>query len=81
MKSISALLGTQIWAVTIQNEPAFYNNNGWEACSYSAEEEADFVKSFLGPQFVADYPDTNTRPKIMFQDFNKDGVADWADIM
>jgi len=35
------------WGLTIQNEPMA--SQRWESCIYSAEEERDFVKNFLGP--------------------------------
>ena len=37
----------KIWAVTVQNEPE--HNAPWEACCYTAQEEADFVAKHLGP--------------------------------
>ena len=39
--------GVQIWAVTVQNEPAATQT--WDSCLYSAEEERDFVRDHLGP--------------------------------
>jgi glucosylceramidase len=39
--------GIPIWAVSIQNEPMAKQT--WESCNYSAEEERDFIKNFLGP--------------------------------
>lgn len=39
--------GIPIWGVTVQNEPAA--NQRWDSCLYNAEEERDFVGSFLGP--------------------------------
>ena len=40
-------LGLNMWAITVQNEPAAWQV--WESCLYSAEEERDFVKNHLGP--------------------------------
>jgi glucosylceramidase len=39
--------GIPIWGITIQNEPMATQT--WESCIYTAEEERDFVKHFLGP--------------------------------
>lgn len=46
-----ALEGVPIWAVSVQNEPAATQT--WDSCIYSAEEERDFVRDFLGPELVA----------------------------
>ena len=40
-------VGIPIWGLTIQNEPMATQR--WESCIYSAEEERDFLKNFLGP--------------------------------
>jgi glucosylceramidase len=39
--------GIPVWAVTVQNEPAAVQI--WDSCIYSAEEERDFVRDYLGP--------------------------------
>jgi glucosylceramidase len=39
--------GIPIWGVTSQNEPMATQK--WESCIYSAEEERDFLKNYLGP--------------------------------
>ncbi|MBC7745031.1 MAG: glycoside hydrolase family 30 protein [Flavobacterium sp.] len=36
-----------IWGLTVQNEPLA--SQRWESCVYTAEEERDFIKNFLGP--------------------------------
>lgn len=36
-----------IWGLSIQNEPMARQR--WESCIYSAEEERDFLKNYLGP--------------------------------
>jgi len=40
--------GLSIFALTVQNEPAAAQT--WDSCVYSAEEERDFVKDYLGPK-------------------------------
>jgi glucosylceramidase len=39
--------GVPVWGITIQNEPMA--KQSWESCLFSAEEERDFLKNFLGP--------------------------------
>ena len=39
--------GIPIWGLSIQNEPMATQK--WESCIYSAEEERDFLKNYLGP--------------------------------
>merc|ERR1712070_757274 len=68
--------GLDFWAVTPQNEP----ENGtprWEACKYTADEEADWVGNHLGPQLKAAHPEV----KIFAHDHNKDHMVTWADAM
>jgi len=39
--------GIPIWGLTVQNEPMARQK--WESCIYTAEEERDFIKNYLGP--------------------------------
>lgn len=39
--------GIPVWGLTIQNEPMA--TQIWESCIYTAEEERDFLKNYLGP--------------------------------
>jgi glucosylceramidase len=39
--------GIPIWGVSVQNEPMATQK--WESCIYTAEEERDFLKNYLGP--------------------------------
>ncbi len=39
--------GIPIWGISIQNEPMATQR--WESCIYTAEEERDFLKNYLGP--------------------------------
>ncbi len=39
--------GIPIWGLTVQNEPMA--KQSWESCMYTAEEERDFIKQYLGP--------------------------------
>ena len=59
--------GIPIWGLTIQNEPMATQR--WESCIYSADEERDFLKNYLGPTIkkagLAD-------KKIIVWDHNRD---------
>ena len=39
--------GIPIWGISVQNVPMATQT--WESCVYSAEDERDFLKNFLGP--------------------------------
>lgn len=39
--------GIPIWGLTVQNEPMAKQR--WESCIYTAEEEREFIKNYLGP--------------------------------
>lgn len=39
--------GVDFWGLTVQNEPMATQT--WESCLFTAEEERDFVKNYLGP--------------------------------
>ncbi len=43
-------LGMPIWGLSVQNEPMATQT--WESCLYTAEDERDFIKNFLGPTLV-----------------------------
>lgn len=49
VKYINALQkeGIPVWGLTVQNEPMAKQR--WESCIFSAEEERDFLKNYLGP--------------------------------
>lgn len=65
--------GFNIWAITVQNEPAAIQT--WDSCIYSAEEEGSFVKDYLGPilerEGLADI-------KIYIWDHNRDLMVERA---
>ncbi|HKK81614.1 MAG TPA: glycoside hydrolase family 30 protein [Prolixibacteraceae bacterium] len=62
--------GMPIWGLTIQNEPMAVQT--WESCVYSAKEERDFLKNYLGPtlqkQGLGD-------KKIVVWDHNRDLIT------
>lgn len=58
--------GISFWGVTVQNEPMAVQT--WESCIYTAEEERDFVKGYLGPALKnSGYKDT----KVIIWDHNR----------
>jgi glucosylceramidase len=59
--------GIPIWGLTIQNEPMAVQR--WESCIYTAEEERDFLKNFLGPTLAKEGLGDK---KIIVWDHNRD---------
>jgi len=65
--------GIPIWGLTLQNEPMATQK--WESCVYTAEDERDFVKGFLGPTLVRS---GLANKKLMVWDHNRDLVYQTA---
>jgi O-glycosyl hydrolase len=59
--------GIPIWGLTIQNEPMATQR--WESCIYTAEEERDFLKNYLGPTISKQ---GLANKKIIVWDHNRD---------
>ncbi|MGN6294186.1 MAG: glycoside hydrolase family 30 protein [Chitinophagaceae bacterium] len=59
--------GIPVWGVTVQNEPMARQT--WESCIYTAEEEANFLKSSLGPTLEKEGLGDK---KIIIWDHNRD---------
>ena len=59
--------GIPVWGITIQNEPMAKQT--WESCIYTAEEERDFLKNYLGPTMQKDGLGDK---KIIIWDHNRD---------
>ncbi|MEO6818974.1 MAG: glycoside hydrolase family 30 protein, partial [Ginsengibacter sp.] len=56
-----------VWGISIQNEPMA--TQSWESCIYTAEDERDFLKNYLGPMMAkSGYADK----KIIGWDHNRD---------
>jgi len=64
--------GVDFWAVSVQNEPAA--TQVWDSCIYSAEEERDFLKNYLGPVLEA----SNHDIKVLVWDHNRDIIVERA---
>lgn len=68
--------GIPVWGVTIQNEPMAVQR--WESCIYTAEEERDFLKNYLGPTFEKNkLGDKN----IVVWDHNRDLISHRANVI
>lgn len=65
--------GIDVRAITIQNEPKAKQK--WDSCIYTAEEERDFVKNFLGKRMQ------DIGVKVFFWDHNKERIIDRAVVM
>jgi O-glycosyl hydrolase/beta-galactosidase/beta-glucuronidase len=68
--------GIAIWGVTVQNEPMAVQK--WESCVFTAEEERDFVRDYLGPTLAKSaFPGT----KIIAWDHNRTWMYHRAQVM
>jgi glucosylceramidase len=68
--------GVPIWGVTVQNEPMAVQP--WESCVYTADEELDFVRNYLGPIMVKNsLKDT----KILIWDHNRSMMYQRAEVV
>ncbi|MBK7028101.1 MAG: glycoside hydrolase family 30 protein [Bacteroidales bacterium] len=68
--------GIDFWGLSVQNEPMAVQT--WESCIYTAEEERDFVKNFLGPT-IRKSPLRDT--KIVIWDHNRGLMYQRAKVM
>jgi len=68
--------GIPVWGISIQNEPMATQR--WESCIYSAEEERDFLKNFLGPTMRREGLGAK---KIIAWDHNRDLIYQRASTM
>ena len=78
VKYIKALQaeGIHVWGLTIQNEPMATQR--WESCIFTAEEERDFLKTYLGPTLKkAGLGDK----KIIVWDHNRDLMSQRASVI
>lgn len=68
--------GIPIWGLTLQNEPMA--KQIWESCIYTAEEERDFLKNYLGPTLQKEGLGDK---KIIVWDHNRDLIFQRANII
>ncbi len=62
--------GVPIWAITVQNEPEATQK--WDSCIYTASEESDFVRDYLGPTLERN---DLAHVKIIIWDHNRDQIV------
>jgi glucosylceramidase len=68
--------GIPVWGLTVQNEPMAKQR--WESCIYTAEEERDFIKTYLGPTLAkAKMGDK----KLIAWDHNRDLIYQRASVI
>ncbi len=65
--------GIPIWGLTLQNEPMAKQT--WESCYFSAEDERDFIKTYLGPTLVKQ---GMADKKLLAWDHNRDLIYQTA---
>jgi len=68
--------GIPVWGMTIQNEPMATQK--WESCIYTADDERDFLKNFLGPTMQKDGLGDK---KIIVLDHNRDLMVQRANVI
>jgi glucosylceramidase len=68
--------GVPVWGVSVQNEPDATQR--WDSCIYSAEEERDFVRDFLGPELVLA---GLGHVRIIIWDHNRDLMVERASVV
>lgn len=68
--------GIPIWGLTVQNEPMAKQR--WESCIYTAEEERDFIKEYLGPTLAKN---GMSGKKLIAWDHNRDLIFQRASII
>jgi glucosylceramidase len=68
--------GIPIWGMTIQNEPMAIQR--WESCIYTADDERDFLKNYLGPTIQKEGLGDK---KIIVWDHNRDLMVQRANVI
>ncbi len=68
--------GMPVWGITVQNEPMAVQ--AWESCIYTAEQERDFLKNYLGPTLEKEGLGGK---KIIVWDHNRDLIVQRANVI
>lgn len=68
--------GIPIWGISLQNEPMATQR--WESCIYTAEEERDFLRQYLGPTM---HKAGFGSKKIIVWDHNRDLMVHRANVI
>ncbi len=78
IKYIKALesQGIPVWGLSVQNEPMA--NQKWESCIYTATEERDFIKNYLGPTLQKNGMSVK---KLIGWDHNRDLIYQRASVL
>jgi len=69
-------LGIPVWGLSVQNEPMAKQK--WESCLYTATDERDFVKNFLGPTLEKN---GLSDKKLICWDHNRDLIYQRASVL
>ncbi len=69
-------MGIPVWGLSVQNEPMAVQK--WESCAYSAEDERDFVKYYLGPTLQKN---GLAEKKLIVWDHNRDLIYQRASVV
>lgn len=69
-------MGVPVWGLSVQNEPMATQR--WESCIFTAEEERDFVKNYLGPTLQKE---GLGEKKLIAWDHNRDLIFQRASIL
>jgi glucosylceramidase len=68
--------GIPVWGLSVQNEPMATQT--WESCIYTAEEERDFIKNYLGPAL---WKNNLRDKKLIAWDHNRDLIYQRASVL
>ncbi|UCC64184.1 MAG: glycoside hydrolase family 30 protein [Anaerolineae bacterium] len=68
--------GIPIWGVSVQNEPEATQT--WDSCLYTAEEERDFVRDYLGPALERE---GLAEVRVIIWDHNRDRMFERAKVV
>jgi len=69
-------IGIPVWGLSVQNEPMAVQK--WESCQFTAEDERDFVKNYLGPTLQKN---NMSNKKLMVWDHNRDLIFQRASVV
>jgi len=69
-------MGIPVWGLSVQNEPMAVQK--WESCVFTAEDERDFVKLFLGPTLQKG---GLGKKKLIAWDHNRDLIFQRASVL
>lgn len=70
------LAGIPVWGLSVQNEPMAVQK--WESCVYTAEDERDFIRGWLGPVLVKNGLGDR---KLIAWDHNRDLIYQRASVL